>query len=659
MRVSIAVCLFTGLVLVGYLNTHPSIPDAALAASMLQYIWLPTAAMALLTGALFASSGFLIQTSLDNDFASPSTIGIASGALLGAVVVRVFVPDADFVGVWLGAFLGATTLSLLVLSISRLVGGGKLPIVLIGMALGLGTGALGSIFLLYFEHQTDGLFVWGSGQVLQTSDETVTAAAMPILLLLASTGLVLPKLSLLVLGDTHASRLGLAVQRWRRLALLLAIAQAATATAVVGLIGFVGLMAPHLARYLALLQTAMHRPASQPSLVPQWLLSLLVGALVVLAAEWCSRSALFLGYRLPTGAFTALLGTPFFVWLLLRQQGRALAATEQQKITFAPLLRLPPMAVLLGLVGLLVASVGYWLPAFNLGIDSASATAFAGSGMWITQRIALAGFAGFGLACAGTLLQTLFNNPMASPDISGVSAMSVLVIACLLLVFPAASTLAITIAALLGAGAVIALLGWGLQRQLSIAQVALLGITLTAFAGTATHILLTFGSTTASVTLMWLTGTTYGATSAQLLPLIALLIVCTAIITPFLRDLDVIPLGGTLAGSLGIAVARRNRLLLAVAALLTAICVANVGAISFVGLLAPHCARLLGLHKHQYLLPCAGLTGAILLIWADGLGRSLFAPNEIAAGLMVSILGCLYFLLLLLIGYRKSHESIP
>nr|BBJ32541.1 iron ABC transporter [Alteromonas sp. K] len=650
-----------GLGIWGYLATHPIIHDAELLAVMMQSIWVPTALMAVLTGALFASSGLLIQTTLDNDFASPSTIGIASGALLGAVLVRMLLPDATLYAVWLGAFSGAAFLSMLVLLVSRLIGGGKLPVILIGMALGLGAGAIASIFLIYFENQTDGLFIWGSGQVLQTSTSALETTALPMLALLFGSLLIIPKLSLFVLGDAHAKSLGLAVNRWRWLILFLAIAQASLATALVGMIGFVGLMAPHLARYLVHYSkqrgskqkdNSTRQQIASHTLFPHWLFTLVVGAMLVLFAEWCSRSLLFLGYRLPTGAFTALLGAPFFILLLLHRNGRALAATESQSIGIKPLLKARAGITLSVLFVLLVASVNYWLPA------SSTDEFFQGSHTWTQHRILLAGLAGFGLACAGTLLQTLFRNPMASPDISGVSATSVLVIACLLVLFPAANQFLLSLASLIGAGVVVFLLSKGLKHQLSVSQVALIGITITAFAGTATHILLTFGSSTASVTLMWLTGTTYAASMDQLVPLISVLIIAALAIVPFLRDLDILPLGETIPGVLGIPVIKRNRWLLGIAALITAICVASVGAISFVGLLAPHCARLLGLYRHQHLLPAAGMTGAILLIWADGLGRTLLAPNEIAAGLVVSMLGSLYFLLLLLIGYRKHNDRI-
>lgn len=651
-RAVLVMLLLLGAGFAGYLFTHPQVADPILQTTMMSSIWLPTAFMAVLTGALFANSGLLIQTTLDNDFASPSTIGIASGALLGAVLVRMLMPETSLYMVWLGAFSGASGLSFLVLAVSRLIGGGKLPVILIGMALGLGAGAIASLFLIYFEHQTDGLFIWGSGQVLQTSSEVVTQTILPMLFLLLASLLVLPKLSLFVLGDVQARSLGLAVNRWRWLILFLAIAQASMATALVGMIGFVGLMAPHLARYVVLYTrqtTGNRQQIASHTMLPHWFFTLIIGALLVLFAEWCSRSLLFLGYRLPTGAFTALLGAPFFILLLLHRNGRALADTESQSIGIKPLFSARPALTLTSLMLLLIVSIGYWLP---------EQQHFDGSMAWTQQRILLAGLAGFGLASAGALLQTLFRNPMASPDISGVSATSVLFIACLLVIFPAANQWLLSLASLAGATLVVFLLSRGLKYKLSVSQVALIGITITAFAGTATHILLTFGSSTASVTLMWLTGTTYAASMTQLIPLVLVLLIGLIAVLPYLRDLDILPLGETIPGALGIPVVKRNRWLLSIAAIVTAICVACVGAISFIGLLAPHCARLLGLYRHSQLLPAAGLTGAILLIWADGLGRTLFAPNEVAAGLVVSMLGSLYFLFLLLIGYRKHHDRI-
>ncbi|MGJ8645718.1 MAG: iron ABC transporter permease [Marinomonas colpomeniae] len=626
------------LLLCGYLFFPPVISDQYLATAMFNNVWLPTALIALLTGALLGSSGLLIQTTLDNDFASPSTLGIAAGALLGAVLIRILIPEAGLNLVWAGALLGAILLSLAVLSVSQLIGGGKLPIVLIGMALGLSAGALSSLLIIYFENQMDGLFLWGSGQVLQTSTSTLHQTITPIVISLLLSLLILPKLALFLLGDTHAASLGLSVKPWRWAVLLLALIQAALATSIVGMIGFVGLMAPHMTRLLLGKCNSGGR-----NITLQWLLTLLIGAMLVLVAEWCSRSLLFLGYRLPTGAFTALLGAPYFVYLLFQRSGRILAATERQSIALKPLLHVSPAKILIGLFLFLLITLYICLEPFSN----------AGS-VWINQRVLLAGLGGVGLACAGTLLQTLFKNPMASPDISGVSAFAILVIACVLVIYPAANQFMLVIASLIGAGMVIGLLSWGLKQQLSVSQLALFGIVITAFSGTATQILLTFGSSTASVTMMWLAGTTYGASVDRIVPLSMALVLAGIVILPYLRNLDLMPLGEILPRTLGVSLKGQRIILLVIAALLTAICVSSIGAISFIGLLAPHCARLLGLYRHIHLLPASAMTGAILLMYADNLGRNIMSPNEIPAGLMVSVIGSVYFLLLLFIAYRKK-----
>ncbi|USD67621.1 iron ABC transporter permease [Vibrio sp. SCSIO 43136] len=619
-----------------YLVMVPTLPDGLISRSMLTHVWIPTALMALVVGMLHSSSGLLIQISLNNDFASPATLGIASGALLGAVVAQIGFPEVGFVVIWLGAFIGALLLSVVILLVSRLFGGGQVSIILVGMALGLGAGAVSSILLLYFENQTDGLFLWGSGQVLQTSINPIKNYAPLILATLLASMVVLPKLSLFQLGETNARALGVSVALWRWLILLVAVLQASLATAMVGLVAFVGLMAPHLARSVYALTN------KQRNIVALWLLSVLIGALIVLAAEWCSRSLLFIGYRLPTGAFTTLIGAPFFIYLLFRRAGRVSAASDSGLLHLRAIVELKPYKTMFLLAMMLVFSLHFWA-------DLSTAS----TAVWVNYRIVMAAIAGVALAVAGVVLQSLFRNPMASPDISGVSAFAVLLIACVLVIYPAAPQWVLSGASLVGAALVMLLLSWGIKQQLNVAQLALFGIVISAFAGTATHILLTFGSSTASVTLMWLSGTTYGASLEQIIPFLVVVTVTLVSLLPFLRSLDLFSLGEIVPKTLGVDVNKHRVALLLGSAFLTAISVSYVGAISFIGLLAPHCARLLGVTRHAHLLPTAAFIGATLMVWADGLGRTVTAPNEIAAGLMVSIIGSGYFLLLILVGYRK------
>ncbi len=132
---------------------------------------------------------------------------------------------------------------------------------------------------------------------------------------------------------------------------------------------------------------------------------------------------------------------------------------------------------------------------------------------------------------------------------------------------------------------------------------------------------------------------------------IQFLLPCCALLVPAAwsrsRVLDTFSLGDRMAASLGVAVERERLFLLGIATVLTSACVALGGHMAFLGLVAPHVARRLVGSNHTLLFPAAALCGAILLLLADSLGRHLFAPTEIPAGVLVGILGGIYFVYLL------------
>lgn len=630
----IAILILTlGLIFIGYYFTRPIGTNEAVNSALLNTVWIPTALMACLIGALLANSGLLIQAGVDNGFASPATLGIASGALLGAVISKLFFAGSSLAMVWAGAFLGGSILATLVIAVSQYIDGGKLAIILIGMALGLSAGAVASTLILFFEHETDGLFIWGSGQILQTNSDDIKSFAPIGILLCLATNIFLPKLGVIALGDTNASALGLNVKRWRACLLMLSILQASMVTALVGMIGFVGLIAPHIARYV---MHAQHQNRHRL----HWLLSMLFGAMIVLLAEWASRSLLFIGYRLPTGAMCALVGAPFIIYLLLKNKSQLVASMEKDTMRLKPLINIRNRYILIALSIALIASVLYWLK-------------FDETRVWVNTRVYVALLAGLSLGVAGCLLQNLFRNPMASPDTLGVSTSGILAIACLLMFYPSATAVHINIACLVGALAVIFLLSWGIKNQYSIAHIALFGLAISAFTGTAVQILLTFGSTQTTSTLMWLSGTSYNASNANIIYLICVFVLAMIFIAPLARTLDILPLGNQTPVTLGVPMVKSRMMILLISTGLTTASVSCVGAISFIGLMAPHCARLLGIYKNNALIPASAMIGGVLLVWADGLGRTLIAPNEIPSGLFVSVLGGVYFLGLLFLGYRR------
>ena len=591
---------------------------------------LPTLLMALLCGALLAQSGAVVQTSLGNAFASPSTIGISSGALLGAMVINLVVDDPSIWQVWLCAFVFALVIATLILLLSQVIGGGKLQLILIGMAMSLAVGALSSAIMIYAEQRMDGLFLWGSGNIAQTDSQLIAIVLLPALLLLALPLLCHRQLDMLSLGDDTANVVGLSVRRWRAILLLIAVLQASLVTALVGVLGFVGLMAPHIARMLGFNKTRS-----------QLICASLFGALLVIVAELFSRALPVSGFRLPTGVLTVLLGMPFFLYLLSRKKGAMGMAMQESGFGLAALVKLPKfIAILIPISLVIITAIIFWPSAIGFEFT-----------IW---RMAIAIMAGLGLGMAGCALQALFRNPMASPDISGATSASVLCIIGALQIWPDASRVDLFLWALVGAAIVVCILFIAMRYQLRVSQLALLGIAISAWCGTIASMVLTFGAGAASVTVLWLTGTTYGA-DAQIgwLLLTVTLPCCLALLT-LSRHLDLFTLGEDWGLHLGQPLMKLRLLIIVLVVLLTASAVAAVGAIAFVGLLSPHILRLMGQTRHWVLLLGSGLVGAWLLLLADGLGRTIIAPFEIASGILVSIIGGLYFIFLILLGYRRN-----
>ena len=586
--------------------------------------------MALLCGALLAQSGAVVQTALGNLFASPSTIGISAGALLGAMVINLFIDDPSIWQVWIAAFTFALVISMLILLLSQVIGGGKLQLILIGMAMSLAVGALSSAIMIYAEQRMDGLFLWGSGNIGQSDGQLVSLIFIPALLLLALPLLCHRQLDMLSLGDDTANVVGLSVRRWRAVLLLIAVLQASLVTAMVGVLGFVGLMAPHIARMLGFNKSRQ-----------QVICASIFGALLVIVAELFSRSLPVSGFRLPTGVLTVLIGMPFFLYLLTRKKGAMGMAMQESGFGLAALIKLAKFFAIAIPSFLLVLTALYFWPS-DVGFE------------FTAWRMGVAVMAGIGLGMAGCTLQALFRNPMASPDISGATSASVLCIILALQVWPDASRVDLFLWALVGAAIVVCILFIAMRYQLRVSQLALLGIAISAWCGTIASMVLTFGSGAASVTVLWLTGTTYGADEQIGWLLMAVTVPCCLALLALARQLDLFTLGEDWGLHLGQSLMKLRLLIILLVVLLTAAAVASVGAIAFVGLLSPHILRLMGQTRHWVLLLGSGLVGAWLLLLADGLGRTLIAPFEIASGILVSIIGGLYFICLILLGYKRN-----
>lgn len=276
------------------------------ATTILWQIRLPRLAVAMLVGAALAASGLVMQAYFRNSLASPGLLGVSSGGAAGAVIaIGAGWAGASFLFVPLAAVAGALVATGAVVILAR-QGAGTERLLLAGIALNALLGAVTSYVLsqatLTYERNAKILF-WLLGGLEDRTWEHVWMAA-PILLGAALLWPLGRPMDLLSLGWSEAQSLGVDVTRLRRRLLGLSTLLTALATAVAGTVGFVGLVVPHILR---LLVGPEHR-----RLVP---LALLGGADFVIACDLAARAAG--GLRL--GIVTALIGGPFFLWLLRRQ----------------------------------------------------------------------------------------------------------------------------------------------------------------------------------------------------------------------------------------------------------------------------------------------------------------------------------------------------
>ncbi len=270
-------------------------------------------------------------------------------------------------------------------------------------------------------------------------------------------------------------------------------------------------------------------------------------------------------------------------------------------------------------------------------------------------RMLVAALVGMALGVAGAIMQGLTRNPLADPGILGISAGAGLVAVTLLVVVKSVPASVIPLAAFAGAAGVAALiylLAW--RGGDSPLRLILVGIGLGAVCSALTTLMTTFGNVNdVQRALIWLTGSVYGRSWGEfwaLLPWVALFVPLACLLA---RDLNALNLGEDVARGLGSPVARRRGLLLLSAVALAASSVAAAGTIGFVGLIAPHIGRRLVGPDHSGLLPTAGVLGALIVVAADLVGRTLFAPIELPAGLITAAIGAPFFIGLLW-GQRKG-----
>lgn len=268
-------------------------------------------------------------------------------------------------------------------------------------------------------------------------------------------------------------------------------------------------------------------------------------------------------------------------------------------------------------------------------------------------RLVVAALVGAALALSGLLVQGVVRNPLASPDILGVTGGASLAVVALAIGWSGAPLVLVPFAALAGGFASAGLLLWLARPVLNQpASLALVGIALSALFAAGIDFLLTLYPLEINSSLIWLTGSVWGRNWSHLPLIVPWLLVLIPVAAWLAHRLDLLNLGDDIATSLGTPVGRLRLLALLTAVALASASVSVCGAISFVGLVAPHMARFLVGHRHLPLIPVCLLLGAILLVSADLFARILMPPIELPAGIVTAFIGAPYFVFLII---RYKH----
>ncbi len=638
----VAACLSTVQV-AGHLASPPSPGGSTTGANWLDAIILyhsvlPRIAVSLVAGAALGLSGLLLQRVLRNPLAEPSTLGVSAGAQLAMTVGLLYAPalmEQAREGV---ALAGGLTVVGLILAMTWRRGLEPVAVILAGMMVALTATMASAALILANGDYLFSIFIWGGGALAQQSWGPTLTIALRLLVGFAAAVLLMRPLAILGLDDASARSLGVALNATRFAVIGVAVWLAASVTAEVGVIGFVGLAAPALA-HLSGARTQRQKLIAAP----------LIGAVLL----WVTDGLVQLlaganGERVPTGAATALLGGPLLLWLLPRLRMFEWPSLNNRP---APSRRSPRPRLLIGLIALLglaaialALTVGYGPDGWSLATGSLFDRLLA----WRGPRVAVAAAAGAMLAAAGMLLQRITANPLASPEILGVGTGSgVGLTAALFLV--AAPGIGLQIAAS-AAGAVLvlaAMLALSLRAGFGPERLLLAGIAMSALCSAVLTAVIATGTPQAFTLLRWLSGSTNDAGPADAWFCAGAAVLLLAALPLASRWLEILPLGDVTARSVGLPVQRCRILLVLFAGLLTAAAALFVGPLSFVGLIAPHLARLAGLGRALEQGIGAVLIGAALMMVSDWLARTVAFPYQLPLGLFAALLAGPYLIWLL------------
>ncbi|WP_106746448.1 Fe(3+)-hydroxamate ABC transporter permease FhuB [Yoonia maritima] len=603
---------------------------------LLAYGHMPRGIIALLVGALLGLSGALLQIVLRNPIADPSTLGISAGAQLALVAVTVLAPEWLAWGRWPIAMFGAMAALTIVMGIGAARAFHPVTMVIAGMLVALFASSFAAALTLAQGQYLFSLVVWNGGSLVQTGWGPTLTLIVALFVGGIGAALLARPLSVLGVASETARSLGLNVAWVRGLAVLLACGLAASVSATVGLVAFVGLAAPAIARALG-----ARKPAQVLWMAPiagALLLSVCDGLVLTIAGAG--------GEMFPTGAVTGLIGGPLLLWLLPRLRATPPPAhSDALPRRKRPAVMLWALAVFSIVLLVILVMVGRLPDGWAL-LDRESLALFLPNRL---PRLIGAASAGGLLALSGAILQRLTANPLASPEVLGVSGGAAMGYAGLLFLTAAPTAFQLTLGATVGGALALALITLCvLGRNARPERLLLAGVAVSSLAASVLSLLMAAGTMKSFAILAWLSGSASALTGTGAAALAGLLVGLTIGALFLGRWLAILPLGPEVVRALGIPVRLATVAMVLLAGLATGAATILVGPLSFVGLMAPHLARHLGFARATDHLLGSMLIGVLLMLAADFGARMASFPYDLPLGLFASLLGAPWLIWLLL-----------
>lgn len=599
--------------------------------AILYYSTLPRVAAALVSGFLLGLAGAVFQRAFDNPLAEPTILGISGGAALCLAASLVFAPALWSYGYQVVALAGAALALLTALAVAWGPRLSSQTLVLAGVMINLFCNAAYAALVLFNHDFLSNLLTWQAGSLQQSGWDPSLRLAIVAALAVGPLCLLERPLRLLSLGDGAATSFGLPVRTVKLSLLVIASLLAAFVTAEFGQIGLVGLAAPALAR-------TIWRQGH-----PGLLRCGVTGALLLLLTDQAIRLLSTVTGDLPVGAAAGLLAGPLLIFL-----ARTTPVGIPKTTTISPGGHNGGGTRRIAVLALLLAAAFAVALFYGRGPEGWS---FAGRDdlalvwRWRLPPLLASAGAGLCLALAGFLLQRLLRNPLASPDLLGISHGAGLALAVAFVVLPTlgvATKLAITMA-----GATIALLLvtlLGLRSRFEPSRMLLLGVGLASTANAMLVIALAGGGQRGAALLGWFSGMTTGVDLAAAIAACLTGLICLTACLTLHRQVDLFALGDATAASFGVRVPAVRTFGIALAAMATAAGTMVVGPISFIGLMVPHVAAVLGFRSTASASIASGLIGALAMTVAEWLSRNLAWPWSLSPSLLAAMVAGPWFL---------------